>query len=137
MSKKYMDRGHLLNILIALVSRECDGVKTAGFIHNQQTAIIDYKNTAYYIWDNGGEIGVEKINSGMSEFVPLSVFGNPLNALTVAYRIGQVLNEKSVNYDFLYNNEESSDFFKVFGRKEEMYKHMYGEENENDDEAEM
>ena len=134
MSKKYMDGGHLLNILIALESRECSEARILGFIHNQQIAVVEYKNTNYYLWDNGGEMGVIKIKNELGEHIPLSAFSKPLNALTVAYRIGQVLNDKPIDYDFVYSDEESSAFLGGLGREEEMYKHMYGENNEEDDE---
>lgn len=137
MPQKYMDRGHLLNILIGLERSECVGAKTVGLIHNQQTAVVEFKNTSYFIWDNGGEMGVKKINAELGEHIPLTAFGKPLNALTVAYRIGQVLTGEAIGYDFAYSNDESSVFLRSNGRDEKMYEHLYGENNEDDEEVEI
>ena len=134
MLDKYINEGHLLNILIALESRECKEARILGFIHNRQIAVVEYKNTNYYLWDNGGEMGVIKVNDEIDEHIPLSAFSKPLNALTVAYRIGQALNGKPIDYDFAYSDEESSAFLDGLGREEQMYKHMYGENNEEEDE---
>ena len=45
MSRRYMDRGHLSNILLALTSNELTDSRIVGYVSNQQTAIVDYKNT--------------------------------------------------------------------------------------------
>ena len=52
---QYMDRGHLLNILLALENRENTDVRLIGYLQNQQTAILQYENEWFCAWDNGGE----------------------------------------------------------------------------------
>lgn len=136
MRKKYMDRGQLLNILLALTKHECQQAEVIGFVHNQQTAVVEHKNKSYFIWDNGGEMGVEEINNEPGVCVPMTCFGSPLNALTVAYRISQVLQDKEIDYDFAYSNEESTAFLKTIGRNEEMYEQV-SEQFEDDADEEI
>ncbi|MDO5577198.1 MAG: hypothetical protein Q4F84_08970 [Fibrobacter sp.] len=133
MTKKYMDRGHLLNILLALTKRECEGARLLGFLENQQTAVLEYEHKAYYLWDNGGEMGLDEINVDLPCFIPMSNFGQKLNSLTVAYRINKILHTKDIDYDFAYSNEESAEFLKTLGRKEEMYEHTLGGDDEDEE----
>lgn len=135
---RYMDRGHLMNILMALEYRELDDMKVIGFVQNQQTAILQYENEWFCAWDNGGEIGVEKMNTDMVRYAPMTVFGSPLNSLTMAYRLKQIFKNKDIDYDFKYDNHESEAFLNKFGRTEKMYEHFAcNEEDENEEEAEM
>ena len=124
MSDKHMDRGHLLNILIMLKNYECTDMSIRGFIDSGHTAVVDYHNKDFYIWDNGGEMGVEEINSGKSRYAPMTNFGSPLNALTMAYRINQILQGKEIDYDFKYEDEQSNNLLKSMGLKELMYEHF-------------
>jgi len=133
MTNKYLDRGHLLNILLALTKRECEDARLLGFIENQKTAIVDYKHNAYYLWDNGGEMGVEAINSNCPVYAPMTIFSSSLNCLTVAYRIDKLLKNEEIDYNFEYSNEESSAFLDGLGRKEEMYEHALGGDDEDEE----
>ena len=118
---RYMDRGHLLNILMALENRENTDVRLIGYVQNQQTAILQYNSEWYCAWDNGGEIGVEKLNNDMIRYAPMTVFKSPLNALTMGYRLKQIFENKDIDYDFKYADEESEAFLNEYGRTEEMY----------------
>ena len=143
MSDKYrMSEGHLQNILLALKENEKPGCTIRGYIDNQKTAVIAYGDNDYYIWDNGGEIGVEVINSSEQYNIPMTRYSTPLNALTVAYRIKQILDNKEIDYDFEHSDEKSEIFLKCFNREERMFEHfsvknceVYDEED--DDEEEM
>ncbi len=121
---RYMDRGHLLNIIIALEYGDFGGIRIHGYIQNQKTAILQYENEWYSMWDNGGEIGVEKLNSNNPRYAPMTNFGSPLNAATMAYRITQILKDKEIDYDFKYENAESEAFLNEYGCKELMYEHF-------------
>ena len=135
---RYMDRGHLLNILLALENRENTDVRLIGYLQNQQTAILQYENEWFCAWDNGGEIGVEKLNTDMVRYAPMTAFTSPLNALTMGYRLKQIFENKDIDYDFKYEDAESEAFLNEYGRTEEMYEHFAcNEEDENEDEAEM
>lgn len=141
MRRRYMDRGHLSNILLALTANELTDSRIVGYVSNQQTAIVDYKNTWFCIWDNGGEIGVEKINDDEPRFAPMTYFGRPLNALTMGYRLGQIIEGKEIDYDFEHRKEKSEIFLKCFNREEKMYEHFSQTDcevnDEEDDEEEM
>lgn len=140
--RRYMDRGHLSNILLALKANELPDSRIVGYVSNQQTAVVDYKNTWFCIWDNGGEIGVEKINEGEPRFAPMTIYDKPLNALTMAYRIRQMIEGKEIDYDFEHRDEKSEIFLKCFNREEKMYEYFSQtdcevNDEEDDEEAEM
>jgi len=141
MSRRYMDRGHLSNILLALTANELTDSRIVGYVSNQQTAIVDYKNTWFCIWDNSGEIGVEKVNGDEPRFTPMAIYDKPLNALTMGYRLKQMIEGKEIDYDFEHRDEESEIFLKCFNREEKMYEYFSMKDcevnYEEDDEEEM
>ena len=49
MCKRFMNDGHMLNVLMALVYRECKEAKFNRFIHNDQTAVINYNDKEFHL----------------------------------------------------------------------------------------
>ena len=99
-----MNKGLLavvLRILKEEYSNTMNGFNILGFINNNKTSIVELKGLTYYMWDNGGEIGIEEINAryndnnNLPNMIPL--ISNPL---TMVYRIKQVFNNETIDYNF-------------------------------------
>lgn len=131
MCKRFMNDGHMLNVLMALVYRECKEAKFNRFIHNDQTAVINYSDKEFHLWDNIGEIGITT-HLGAPTLIPVLKDSQSLNALTIAKRIAMLMENKPIDYDFSYSDAENDKFLEEYERKEEGHIYMsdcssYGE----------
>ena len=96
----------VLKILQQEYEKVMNGFNVKGFIQNGNTAIVELKGLTYYMWDNGGEIGIEEINSRyynndkLAKMIPLTSWGLDIDVLTLAYRCIKAFNGEPIDYDF-------------------------------------
>ena len=79
-------------------------------LEGEDAWLLDVNCVSWCVWDNGGEVGVKKLNSdGPSRFVPLFWFSTPLTVGTLAARIATVLcgDEIDFGHDNEYDDEET------------------------------
>ncbi len=75
-----------------------------------QAVVVSRDNKWWVMWDNGGEICVEKVN-GTDEFTSVpstvnhQVCGQPLTIGTIAYRILCAMKGEQINYDWRADDE--------------------------------
>lgn len=70
------------------------------------TVFVEYRNTIFQVWDNGGEIGVEKVNSGdLPRFAPLTYFERVCTAWTMTYRLLAILRGAEIDFGFKIQKE--------------------------------
>ncbi len=69
--------------------------------YREGEAFVHWCGVWYLVWDNGGEVGVERINSKrMPRFFPLSDGLVPLDAGTLLCRLGNVLRGERIDFAF-------------------------------------
>jgi hypothetical protein len=115
-----MNKGRLavvLKILQEEYKHVMNGFNILGFIHNGNTAIIEFRNLTYFIWDNGGELGIEEINKKynndeLAAMIPLTNFESELNALTIAIRCKQYFDGSKIDYSFKADLETNNQYCK-------------------------
>ena len=61
-------------------------------------ALVAYKGVFFFVWDNGGEVGVQEVNSDDSRFFPPHWHDEPLNVDTLAYRLICCLRGEEIDY---------------------------------------
>ncbi len=62
--------------------------------------MTEARSGRFLVWDNGGEIGVELINSGeLARFVPTRWFGRPVGPITMLVRLKTVLRGEEVDWE--------------------------------------
>lgn len=63
-------------------------------------ALVECDGVSFLVWDNGGEIGVSKVNAGEdARFFPITYFDEALDAETLAYRLRQVVLGRSIDFE--------------------------------------
>lgn len=116
-----MNKGKLAVILRILQEEYgitmMNGFNILGFIHNNKTALVELSGLNYYMWDNGGELGIEEINARyhdnnkLSSMLPFT----SVDPLTMAYRIKQFFNNESIDYDFNEHNDILQSYLEMLG----------------------
>lgn len=112
----------LLRVLQEEYRSTMNGFRVIGFIHNNQTAIVELKGLTYYMWNNGGELGIEVVNARYNDnnilpkFIPLTDYSSKLNELTMAYRCSRVFNGEPIDYSYIEVDENQKayiDYLKI------------------------
>ena len=63
--------------------------------------LVSLCGVTYIVWDNGGEVGVEEINSGdLARFFPLTWWDTVLDAGTLYMRLISVLRDEEIDFDY-------------------------------------
>lgn len=65
----------------------------------------------WVVWDNGGEIGVRKVNSReISRFVPSEwdIWTHAVNAATVAVRVAEVFGGGEIDFEWSISDEDAA-----------------------------
>ena len=88
---------------IVLRFLETQGVRLLGWVHKDQTtAILELNRRAWFaVWDNGGEIGVEEINTRKTpRMIPYTANGVAIKSPeTVAYRIFAAMRGDEIDWE--------------------------------------
>lgn len=66
----------------------------------ESSVLVTLYGVSYIVWDNGGEVGVERINSGVSRFFPLSYHGSRLDTGTLYVRLCCALLGEKIDYSY-------------------------------------
>lgn len=70
-------------------------------VNSPDTPLVEGDGVAFLVWDNGGEIGVSKVNSGeIPRFFPTTHFEEALDAETLAYRLRQVVLGRLIDFEY-------------------------------------
>jgi len=69
-------------------------------LEKSSTRLVEVCGKSYLVWDNGGEVGVELLNSGRSDRFPMRWWSIALDSGTLAYRLCQVITGEPIDYDF-------------------------------------
>ena len=81
---------------------------SASFL-SDRTAIVEVASVYWMITDNGGELMIGRIN--IDEFktaIPLTWFGERLNASTIASRIATFMSESRIDWEDRITEEEEA-----------------------------
>lgn len=77
-----------------------------GELRPRSWVVEDARGRWWSVWDNGGEAGVELVNSGeVARFAPLTWHSTTLNAATVAYRVAAMMRGEDVDWDYRLDDD--------------------------------
>lgn len=67
---------------------------------SEGTRFVRVHGRAYLVWDNGGEVGCELLNTQEVRFFPLDCDGIELDSGTLAHRLVCVIKDEPIDYAF-------------------------------------
>jgi len=70
-----------------------------------KTMLLEVYGVSFLVWDNGGELGCEKVNSGEPRFAPLTYGRFKLNEVTMAYRLAALIRDEVYSYSTRFPDE--------------------------------
>jgi hypothetical protein len=81
---------------------EQQGIQFVAAVHSS-TMLVLWQGTFYFLWDNGGELGLQRVNDDTGRHIPM--VSDPLTirqmALTMTVRILAALRNQPIDYGFV------------------------------------
>lgn len=92
--------------LLSLLAEQ--GIFLRGWIDDEKTAILEKQGRLFTVWDNGGEIGVERINTSYLRMIPYVSNGVAVTLETLAYRLLAAVRGEEVDWNLTIDTKRCS-----------------------------